>query len=197
MSISSFFIVNKSGGMIYKFLKQEEGITKDNSTNRNDKSNENITDESKHLKVTSSENNIDKTITNKTEQNKDELKRTNKKANANSHTQRASNQNAGVQLCTTNLNNLLVLNSTLHTIHQMASTIYGQSQKFYIYFTGLTLTMFKTMTGYTFIFVGDEKASDKLVYDVYKEFNLYVLRNPAYMDDMPINLCTFKPNKYF
>lgn len=57
--------------------------------------------------------------------------------------------------------------------------------------------MFKTLTGYTFVFIGNERIKDEIIDEVYKEFIMYVLRNPAYFDDMPINLPHFKPQLFF
>ncbi|ELA46480.1 hypothetical protein VCUG_02024 [Vavraia culicis subsp. floridensis] len=202
MSISSFFIISKSGGMIYKFLKQDEKnmkkrVMSKSSPNRNDKTTKDGPNMDENDGVNAINTANDANCVYKTDGNKDGQGATSNTVNSSGHTERIGSQIVLAHLQTTNLNDLLVLNSTLHTIHQMATTIYGQSQKFYIYLHGLTLSMFRTMTGYTFVFIGDEKAGDKLVDSVYREFNLYVLRNPAYMDDMPINLCTFKPYKYF
>lgn len=188
--------------MIYKFLKQDEKNMKErvmskNSSNRNEKATKNGPDADENRGVNAINTANDANSVYKTDENKDKQGTTSNTVNSNDRTEHIGNQNVLAHLQTTNLNDLLVLNSTLHTIHQMATTIYGQSQKFHIYLHGLTLSMFRTMTGYTFVFIGDEKASDKLIDSVYREFNLYVLRNPAYMDDMPINLCTFKPYKYF
>lgn len=146
MKVFAFFIINKSGGMIYKFIKETKKV---------DRSKETVDDVE-----------IEKYCLEKRD-----------------------------------LNDLLVLNSTLHTIHQMASAIYGQSQKFYIHLksdkVNQTISIFKTMTRYSFVFIADEKIIEGIVDNIYSEFTSYVLRNPAYMNDMPINLSMFRPYKYF
>lgn len=135
MIVSAFFIINKSGGLIYKFVREN----KDN------------TDENEKVPAYKS----------------------------------------------MDLNSYMVMNSTLHTIHQMASIIYGESQKFFINMQNTVISMYKTMTGYTFVFIGDDKVNDKMIKSIYNEFNMYVLRNPVYINDMPINLKMFRPFRYF
>lgn len=101
------------------------------------------------------------------------------------------------KLVHTDLNNLLVMNSFLHTIVQMIDKLYTRTDKIHFKFEKTTITVIKTITNYTFVYFSDKEVEDIVVNKVLEDFEIYVMGNCGYFEDMPINLEMFKPEKYF
>ena len=96
----------------------------------------------------------------------------------------------------TDTNVLLVLTGSLHSINEMTRSYFKTEyylQK--IRLSNKSISIYKTLTGFTFVFVmsGIDNINFEKVYD---EFCTFVLGNPFYQLDMPINLSKFEPFRY-
>ncbi|KAM0671655.1 subunit of transport protein particle complex [Ordospora colligata] len=97
----------------------------------------------------------------------------------------------------TEINNLLVLTSSLYSTCMISSKISGRStSKQIIHFENRTISIFKTFSSTMFVFVG-EKVSDQTFSRVYTHYCEYVTRNPFHTPEMPINCSKFKPHLIF
>ena len=85
-------------------------------------------------------------------------------------------------------NQLLVLCSTLHSIHSMLQT------EIYAYYEKKLISIYKTHSDLLFVFISDSKNRDMFI-KVYSEYCKYVKLNPFYITDMPINCKKFNPFK--
>lgn len=89
-------------------------------------------------------------------------------------------------------NKHLILLSSLHTIYAFVTEIdflftVEEIQPLVIVLSKNTITLFRSITGYTFVFV-DSKAHDHCRFkDVYGCFIDYALKDPFYADEMPLN----------
>lgn len=133
--IDAFFIINRSGGLIYRYIPDDSSIDTEKVLNSN-------------LKF------------------KD-------------------------------LNNLLVMNSFLHTIIQMIDRLYYNCSKLTFSLEKTKITVVKTITNYTFVYISNSPVEDLVINLVLDDFQRFVMMNPGYFDDMPINLQHFKPEKHF
>lgn len=97
----------------------------------------------------------------------------------------------------TDLNTLLILTSSLHSIfHISAQTCDRNPICQTIYLKNSVITFFRTRTNTSFVFVSDKKVKE-IFERVYAHYCEYVLRNPFYELEMPINCQKFQPAKYF
>ncbi|KAH9411302.1 putative sybindin-like protein [Ordospora pajunii] len=97
----------------------------------------------------------------------------------------------------TEINNLLVLTSSLYSTCMISSKITGRpTSKQVIYFKNRTISIFKTFSSTMFVFVG-KKVSDLAFSRVYAHYCEYVTRNPFHNPEMPIHCSKFKPHLFF
>lgn len=93
-------------------------------------------------------------------------------------------------------NDLMILTSTLHSIGAIFASISGDmarldsTQVFVLKMH--TITLYKTATGTSFMFVGREPAC-RWIKAVHRMYVDYVMRNPFYVLEMPIKSKCFRP----
>lgn len=97
----------------------------------------------------------------------------------------------------TEMNSLLILTSSLYSIGLMSSRMADRPvNNQVVYLRNRVITMFKTVTSTTFVFVADRPV-DVLFERVYAHYCEYVTRNPFYSVEMPINCARFRPHLLF
>lgn len=97
----------------------------------------------------------------------------------------------------TEINSLLVLTSSLYSVSAMLSgMVPSPMARQAIYFRSRVITIFRTVTGTTFVFVAD-KPADSLFERVYSHYCEYVTRNPFHCPEMPIQCSRFLPHLLF
>ncbi|EOB12291.1 Trafficking protein particle complex subunit 4 [Nosema bombycis CQ1] len=93
-------------------------------------------------------------------------------------------------------NSLLVLCSSLHSLKYLISEISKPTHKDKFYFESQTISMYTTLTGISFIFVGNEN-TNQIFKKIYGDFCNFVMLDPFYILGMPINCEKFRPEQYF
>jgi trafficking protein particle complex subunit 4 len=95
------------------------------------------------------------------------------------------------------LNALLVLTSSLHSINHICTKV-GEQQdaRQIICFRTRVITVFRTVTNLTFVFVSDTRTAG-LYEKVYQHYIDFVSKNPFYANEMPISCSKFRPETYF
>ncbi|RVD92590.1 transport particle complex subunit [Tubulinosema ratisbonensis] len=100
----------------------------------------------------------------------------------------------------TQINKLLVLSSTIHSLCTMFEKIYPCEKKIdskqMIRLDGRTITFYKTGTEVSFVFVSTESCY-KIIKIVYKMYCDFVSKDPFYEIDMPIKNDLFNPEPFF
>ncbi|EJW03128.1 hypothetical protein EDEG_02487 [Edhazardia aedis USNM 41457] len=91
-------------------------------------------------------------------------------------------------------NQYMIISSSLHTIYAHTQEIKNFQNQYdfeplIIYAQNHKITFYRTLTGYSFIFISDKDTIIwiKMFEAVYKVFIDYVLKNPFYCDEMPVN----------
>lgn len=93
----------------------------------------------------------------------------------------------------TDLNKLLILTSSLHSINHISAKVGDQNNaKQVIYLKKKIISIFKTITNTSFVFISDKEV-DKTYKKIYEHYVDYVSKNPFYTPEMPINCEKFKP----
>ncbi|WUR02227.1 trafficking protein particle complex subunit [Vairimorpha necatrix] len=94
-------------------------------------------------------------------------------------------------------NQLLILSGTLHSVNCMIDKLNKEdvSVKYFNY-KNKVISYFRSATNLSFIFVSDKKETS-LYKLIFQEFCDYVLLDPFYILDMPINSPKFQPSKHF
>lgn len=94
-------------------------------------------------------------------------------------------------------NQLLVLSGTLHSVMCMINSLKEEKERsLYFKYKKKVISYFLTMTNLSFIFISENKEAE-LYKKIFKEFCDYVMLDPFYILDMPINSKKFDPSKYF
>lgn len=97
----------------------------------------------------------------------------------------------------TDVNKLLVLTSTLHSIYSMSQHVKKSRNTPQVIKLKLRyISIYRTLTNTTFIFVSDHKLLN-VFEKIYHHYCDFVLKNPFYIDDMPINCAKFQPSLLF
>lgn len=94
-------------------------------------------------------------------------------------------------------NHNLILSSSLHTLFAHIMEIpylYNEetNDPLMIYLENKIISIYKTITGYSFVFVDNNEAKLDLFKKTYELFCDYVLKDPYYMDEMPVNSLKFE-----
>jgi hypothetical protein len=88
----------------------------------------------------------------------------------------------------TDVNDLLVLTSTLHSINVITTELLKQHKDLQIIYNKKNVfSLYKTLTHLSFVFVGNKPISKSVFLKVLSLFCSYVSRNPFYCLDMPIS----------
>ncbi|CAD25387.1 hypothetical protein [Encephalitozoon cuniculi GB-M1] len=97
----------------------------------------------------------------------------------------------------TEINSLLILTSSLYSVSViLTKTIDGPVPRLVVYFRNRVITIFRTTTGTSFVFVADRPV-DALFERIYSHYCQYVTRNPFHSPEMPIQCSKFKPHLMF
>lgn len=101
-------------------------------------------------------------------------------------------------------NSLLVLTSVIHSLNELSRNVFKLSEMVQtVSMRNRDLCVFRTLTNLTFIFVYDKeelspRATPRKLFElVFRHFCDYVMANPFYQIEMPINCAKFRPDKYF
>lgn len=98
-------------------------------------------------------------------------------------------------------NGIMIFASTLHSLSEIARTcLESSSYCQFIQYDTKTLALYLTLSGLTFMFVGDENMKSKVesaFKRVYKYFSEFILSDPYYNLEMPIKNKRFEPEAYF
>lgn len=94
-------------------------------------------------------------------------------------------------------NQLLILCGSLHSVYCMIRNINEKKTKpvFFHYNTKI-VSYHVTLTNLSFVFISDTEIST-LFDKIHSDYCNYVMLNPFYIMDMPINCKKFNPAKYF
>lgn len=97
---------------------------------------------------------------------------------------------------TTSVNRLMVLTSTLHSISAILGSIEKEPHRLdatHVFHFGMhIITLHRTVTGTSFMFVGRETAH-KWIAPVLRAYVNHVMKDPFYIPEMPINSRNFRP----
>lgn len=106
----------------------------------------------------------------------------------------------------TDVNTLLILTSTLHSLNELSRNVLGTTAfSQVVEMAKRSIYVYRALTGMVFIFVYKYGAQEsgkhidlRCVFEnVYRHFCDFVLSNPFYPDNMPINCSKFKPEQFF
>lgn len=94
-------------------------------------------------------------------------------------------------------NEILVFASTIESLIDIFRHIFNfEARKQIIEYTSSRIYVFKTLTGYSFVFLWDN-ADDPPFTSVYRHFCENVLQNYNYHLEMPVSFESFKPSTFF
>lgn len=97
------------------------------------------------------------------------------------------------------VNKQLVLLSTLHTLYAYVTEIEflfnkEEIEPLTIVLNKQTISLFRTITGYTLVFIDNTPQDLARFKEAYTVFVHYALMDPFYVDEMPINSKKFRLN---
>lgn len=106
----------------------------------------------------------------------------------------------------TDINSLLVLTSTLHSLNELSRNVLLTNAHFQSVAMGRSsIHMYRTLTGTLFIFVcsaepqgaeGLPSSTQKAFESVYRHYCDFVMGSPFYQPGMPINCSKFRPEQF-
>ncbi|KAK1349516.1 putative Sybindin-like protein [Hamiltosporidium tvaerminnensis] len=93
-------------------------------------------------------------------------------------------------------NKLLVLTSTLHSLYYIMNQIKENDRReIRMYLKKRIITIFCLVSGAMFIFVSNNDIKREVFNKIYRMYIDYVMCNPFYIMDMPINCHLFVPEE--